>query len=76
MQAGLAVKPITSAAWEAIRQVRVGTNQVKEANIKQLRRDFSNITFKASKTVEDFSLRLNTMASQLHTLMMTSPTRS
>ncbi len=65
MQAGLAVKPTATEAWEAIRQVRVGADRVKEANAERLRREFGDITFKAGETVEDFSLRLNTVASQL-----------
>jgi hypothetical protein len=48
--------------------VRVGADQVKEANIEWLRREFGDITFKADETVEDFSLCLNTVASQLHVL--------
>jgi hypothetical protein len=46
--------------------VRVGIDQVKEANAERLRQDFADITFKADETTEDFSLRLNTMAHQLH----------
>ncbi len=68
MQAGLAVKPTATEAWEAIRQVRVGADRVKEANAERLRREFGDITFKAGETVEDFSLRLNTVASQLRVL--------
>jgi hypothetical protein len=63
MQGSLAVKPTTSTTWEAIRYVRVGTDRVKEANAERLWREFGDITFKAGETVEDFSLRLNTMAS-------------
>jgi hypothetical protein len=57
MQAGLAVKPTSTEAWEVIRQVRVGADQVKEANAERLQREFGDITFKAGETVEDFSLR-------------------
>jgi hypothetical protein len=32
MQASLAVRPTTFAAWEVIRQVHVGIDRVKEAN--------------------------------------------
>jgi hypothetical protein len=65
MQAGLAVKPTATEAWEAIRQVHVGADRVKKANAERLRREFGDITFKTGETVEDFSLRLNTVASQL-----------
>jgi hypothetical protein len=62
------VKPTTTEAWETIRQVRVGADRVKEANAERLWREFGDITFKAGETVEDFSLRLNTVASQLRVL--------
>jgi hypothetical protein len=65
MQAALAVKPTSTEAWEAIRQVRVGADWVKEVNTKRLRCEFNDITFKASEIVEDFSLHLNTVARQL-----------
>jgi hypothetical protein len=68
MQARLAVKPTTSDAWEVIFQVRVGTNHIKEANAKCLRRDFINIEFKPGESVKDFSLRLNAVTSQLRVL--------
>jgi hypothetical protein len=68
MQAGLAVKPTASDTWEAIRQVRVGADCVKEANAERLRRDFADIDFKPGESVEDFSLRLNAMTSQLRVL--------
>ncbi|KAG8095916.1 hypothetical protein GUJ93_ZPchr0013g34734 [Zizania palustris] len=68
MQAGLAVKSTAHDAWEAIRKVRLGADRVKEANVERLRRDFNDIVFKAGETVEDFSLRLNTVASQLRVL--------
>jgi hypothetical protein len=64
MQAGLAVKATAHDAWEAIKQVRLGADWVREANAQHLRREFNNIEFKAGETVEDFSLRLNTIASQ------------
>jgi hypothetical protein len=48
--------------------VCVGTDQVKEANPEQLQCEFGDITFKASETVEDFTLYLNNVASQLRIL--------
>jgi hypothetical protein len=65
MQAGQVVKPMATEAWEAIQQVCVGVDWVKEANAERLRCEFGDIMFKAGETVEDFSLRLNIVASQL-----------
>jgi uncharacterized membrane protein YgcG len=68
MQAGLAVKSTTHEAWEAIRKVRLGVDRVKEANAERFQWEFDEISFKSGESVEDFSLRLNTVASQLRVL--------
>jgi hypothetical protein len=68
MQAGLSVKETAKEAWEAIRSVRVGVDRVKEANAEKLRKEFNELRFKAGEGVEDFSLRLNMLANQLHVL--------
>jgi hypothetical protein len=68
MQAGLAIKATAHNAWEVIKKVRLDTDRVREANAERLRREFNDIEFKVGETVEDFSLRLNTIASQLWVL--------
>jgi hypothetical protein len=68
MQAGLVVRPTASDVWEAIRQVHVGADRIKEANAERLRRDFADIDFKPGESVEDFSLWLNAVTSQLRVL--------
>jgi hypothetical protein len=49
-------------------QVRVGANQVEEANVERVQHEFNDITFKAGETVEDFLMRLNIVANQLRVL--------
>ena len=66
MQAGLARKETAKEAWEAIQAMRVGVERVKEANTEKLRKEFNELRFKAG--VEDFSLRLNTLANQLRVM--------
>jgi hypothetical protein len=68
MQAGLAVKETTKEAWEAIRSIRVGANKVKEANAKKLRREFDDIVFKSGECVEEFAMRISSLANQLRSL--------
>jgi hypothetical protein len=68
MSHGLAVKFTMTEAWEVIWKVRVGADRAKEANVERLRREFGDITFKAGETIEDFSLCLIIVASQLHVL--------
>jgi hypothetical protein len=68
MQAGLTVKPTAHAAWEAIQNMWLRADRVKEANTVRLRREFVDLSFKSGESVEDFSLWLNTVASQLWAL--------
>jgi hypothetical protein len=68
MQAGLAVKATTHEAWEAIQKVHLGADRVREANAEWLRREFSDLAFRPGETMEDFSLWLTTVASQLRVL--------
>jgi hypothetical protein len=68
MQAGLAIKSTTHEAWEAIRKVRLGADHVREANAEWLRREFSDLAFRPDETMEDFSLWLTTVVSQLRVL--------
>jgi len=68
MRAGLAVKRTAREAWDAIRLMRMGADRVKEANAEKLRQDFADITFKPGELVEDFALRINTLANELRVL--------
>jgi hypothetical protein len=68
MQAGLAIKPSVQEAWKAIRKIWLSADRVKEANVEQLRREFRDLAFKPDESVEDFSLRLSTVVSQLRVL--------
>jgi hypothetical protein len=64
-QAGLPVKATTHDVWEAIRKVQLSTDQVKEANVECLWREFGDIAFKSGENVEDFAQRINNLVSQL-----------
>jgi hypothetical protein len=68
MQAGLVVKPTATEAYQAIYKVRIDANRVKEANAKRLCHDFADIVFNPGETVIDFSIHLNTGASELRVL--------
>ena len=47
---------------------RVGSDRAKRAKAQQLRRDFDDLKFRHGEAVEDFALRLQSLASQLATL--------
>jgi hypothetical protein len=68
MQVGLARKESATAAWEAIRAIRMGGDKIKEANTDRLRREFSNLEIKPGECVEDFALCVSAMANQLRAL--------
>jgi hypothetical protein len=55
-------------AWDAVRILRVGDERVRDASAQQLRRDFGNLSFKEGETVNDFGVRITTLATNLRTL--------
>ncbi|CAA7408159.1 unnamed protein product [Spirodela intermedia] len=64
----IANKETAKEAWEAIATMRIGDDRVKKASAQNLRRQFDSATFKEGESVEDYALRLNSMASTLNTL--------
>ncbi|XP_037451934.1 mucin-4-like [Triticum dicoccoides] len=68
MHGMLAAKASAKEAWEAIRTQRLGSNHVREVNAQKLRADFENIAFKEGELVDDFAMRISSLASQLRAL--------
>jgi hypothetical protein len=68
MLASLSTKRTAQSAWEAIRSRRVGIQRVREANAKQLRRDFGDIRFREGETIDNFSLRITGLANSINVL--------
>ncbi|CAA7409651.1 unnamed protein product [Spirodela intermedia] len=64
----IANKETAKEAWEAIATMRIGDDRVKKTSAQNLRRQFDSATFKEGESVEDYVLRLNSMASTLTTL--------
>ncbi|CAA6674804.1 unnamed protein product [Spirodela intermedia] len=64
----IANKETAKEAWEAIATMRIGDDRVKKTSAQNLRRQFDSATFKEGESVEDYALRLNSMASTLTTL--------
>ena len=50
-----------------LESLRVGSDRAKRARIQLLRRELSDIRFKFGESVEDFTLRLQSLATQLAT---------
>ncbi|XP_078437633.1 uncharacterized protein LOC144708254 [Wolffia australiana] len=64
----IAEKETAKEAWEAIATMRIGDDRVRKTSAQNLRRQFDLATFKEGESVEDYALRLNSMASTLTTL--------
>src|SRR5579871_123742 len=63
----IGAKDTAKAAWEMLASFRVGSERAKKVKAQQLRREFDDLRFKSGESVEDFALRLQSLASQLAT---------
>ncbi|XP_072149568.1 uncharacterized protein [Setaria viridis] len=64
----LGSKKTIKEAWNAVKSMRVGADRVKEANAQRLLKEFENISFKDGEMVDDFAMRISSLAENLHTL--------
>ena len=64
----IADKETAKEAWEAIATMRIGDDRVRKTSAQNFRRQFDSATFKDGESIEDYALRLNSMASTLTTL--------
>jgi hypothetical protein len=64
----LAKKKTVKEAWEAVRNMRIGSDHVKMANAQRLMMLFKNITFKEGEMVDEFGLRIESLAESLWAL--------
>jgi hypothetical protein len=63
----LGAKKNVKEAWEAVKSMCVSADRVKEANAQRLLKEFENIKFKDSETVDEFALRIGGLAADLRT---------
>ncbi|CAA0814359.1 Unknown protein [Striga hermonthica] len=61
----LGAKDSAKAAWDALKAMRIGSDRAKKAKAQQLRREYEALAFRDGEAVEDFSLRLQSLVSQL-----------
>jgi hypothetical protein len=64
----LAAKDNAKLAWDTIKTMRVGVDRVREARRQRLRKDFDALAFQSGETVEDFSLRVSSLVTELQSL--------
>ncbi|XP_066324196.1 uncharacterized protein [Miscanthus floridulus] len=67
----LRVKSSAKKAWEAIVAMRVGSDRVKKAMVQLLKQEYANLKFKDGESVDEFSLRLQTLISKLRSHVIT-----
>jgi hypothetical protein len=68
MVSTLVVKPTTKLAWEAVRIMQIGDDRLRKTTAQRVRRQYEELVLKEGEGVEDFSLRLTNIVSQLATL--------
>jgi hypothetical protein len=61
----LAAKDNAKLAWDTIKTMRVGVDRVHEVRRQRLRKDFDALAFQSGETVEDFSLRVSSLVTEL-----------
>jgi hypothetical protein len=64
----LAKKKTIKETWEAVRNMRIGSDRVKTANAQRLMMEFDNITFKEGEMVDEFGMRIESLAKSLRAL--------
>jgi hypothetical protein len=65
MLALLAVKKIVAEAWEAVRSLQIGSEAIWNARTQRLRSEFESIQFKERESVDDFTMRLDSLVTML-----------
>lgn len=68
MVATLAVKTSAKEAWEAIKSMRIGSDEIRKTKAQRLRREFENIRFTDGEGVDDFTMRLTNLVAALSTV--------
>jgi len=61
----LGAKKTVKEAWAVVKSMRIGADHVKEANAQRLLKEFENIKFKDSETVDKFDIRIGALAADL-----------
>ena len=68
MKSGLVAKKTVKEAWEAIKSLRVGDTCVQEAKAQHLLKQFENAAFKDGEAIDDFAVRIGSIAAELREL--------
>jgi hypothetical protein len=58
MKVALVVKKTTKEAWDSVKKMHDGDDHVKAANVRQLMKEFENLSFHDSEAMDDFAMRV------------------
>jgi len=61
----LAKKPTAKLAWEAIAQMRVGSDRARWSTLQKLRQEWDCLAFRPGEDIDDFSLRIASLMQKL-----------
>jgi hypothetical protein len=61
-------KGSAKAAWEAVRLQHQGNDRVRDTRVRRLRMEFETIVFKNGERIDEFGLRITTLAATLRSL--------
>ncbi|CAO1942133.1 unnamed protein product [Urochloa humidicola] len=65
MVASLAAKDSALEAWNAVKERRIGSDQVQRAEAQRLPREFENMRFNSGEGVDDYTTRLQNIVAAL-----------
>jgi hypothetical protein len=68
MKSGLSAKKSVKDAWAAIKSLRMGDERVQEAKAQYLLKQFELAAFKDGEAIDDFAMRIDSLASELRAL--------
>jgi hypothetical protein len=68
MVTALAARDNAEIAWDMLKTMRIGDNRVREARCQKLRKEFDAMAFKSGESVEDFTMQMSSLVSELQSL--------
>ncbi|CAN6216978.1 unnamed protein product [Urochloa humidicola] len=75
MVAALLTKETALEAWNAVKERRIGSDQVQRTEAQRLLREFENMSFTSGESVDDYTMRLQNIVAALETVGETIPPR-
>ncbi|CAO2162747.1 unnamed protein product [Urochloa humidicola] len=75
MVASLLTKETALEAWNAVKERRIDSDQVQRTEAQRLLREFENMCFTSSESIDDYTMRLQNIVATLETVGETIPPR-